>query len=530
MSILEELKAKCPSLEMVQLREPLKGLGCSDQGFESHAYVELDLTMQTSAGAVRVPGKRKCYIVAEGDELLISDQTLRLVGINIDRILAETAQRMACEEGDLEETESECPRLRRRSIVMLRTTRLGLPKPKTALAAMVQEACDAGFPADLASRLGQALTKHDIWRLKFNGSDPPAKVEPLKVTQREGCEPYRCKGRPHNPLETRFLTLFGKELLDAGVIRHNQQSQWCSPVNPVIKPEGRRMLKAADKWTDDEVLKYYRLTNDYRMVNARTIPKAGTMPFQSTITQHLRGKKALGTFDMTKCFWQFPLDPSSQDMLSFMLNGWRALRSSYKRRLLRAAANKHLLVWIDDILVYADDPDEYTAVLDKFFDLVHKYGFKLSPTKTELYTKQVKWCGRYLSEAGVKQDPERIEALCAIPEPTNAGDLQQFICATNWLREFITEYAQTIDPLQRCLTRALEGKSKKKRIASGIQIALTDDERQAFDAVKAKLRAAVELAHPLDDATMCLFTDASDTGWSIIVTQVLAFNVDVPIQ
>ncbi|KAH9171026.1 hypothetical protein AeNC1_017775, partial [Aphanomyces euteiches] len=111
--------------------------------------------------------------------------------------------------------------------------------------------------------------------------------------------------------------------------------------------------------------------------------------------------------------------------------------------------NKHLLVWIDDILVYADDPDEYTAVLDKFFDLMHKYGFKLSPTKTKLYAKQVKWCGRYLSEAGVKQDPERIEALCAIPEPTNAGDLQQFICATNWLRESITEYAQTIDPLQR---------------------------------------------------------------------------------
>ncbi|KAF0729042.1 hypothetical protein Ae201684P_003654 [Aphanomyces euteiches] len=176
--------------------------------------------------------------------------------------------------------------------------------------------------------------------------------------------------------------------------------------------------------------------------------------------------------------------------------------------------NKHLLVWIDDILVYADDPDEYTAVLDKFFDLVHKYGFKLSPTKTKLYTKQVKWCGRYLSEAGVKQDPERIEALCAIPGPTNAGDLQQFICATNWLRESITEYAQTINPLQRCRV----GHSDRP------------DERRAFDAVKAKLRAAVELAHPLDDATMCLFTDASDTGWSIIVTQVLAFNVDVPIQ
>ncbi|KAH9147018.1 hypothetical protein AeNC1_019451, partial [Aphanomyces euteiches] len=109
--------------------------------------------------------------------------------------------------------------------------------------------------------------------------------------------------------------------------------------------------------------------------------------------------------------------------------------------------NKQLLVGIDDILVYANDPEEYTKVLDQFFDLVSQYGFKLCPTKTKLYTKQVKWCGRYLSESGVKQDPERIQALCAIPVPTNAGEQQQFICATNWLRESITEYAQTVHPL-----------------------------------------------------------------------------------
>ncbi|KAH9122127.1 hypothetical protein AeMF1_006462, partial [Aphanomyces euteiches] len=193
-----------------------------------------------------------------------------------------------------------------------------------------------------------------------------------------------------------------------------------------MKPDGRRMLKSVDKWTDEEVLKYYRLTNDYRMVNARAIPKAGTMPFQSTITQNLRGKKAMGTFNMPKCFWQFALDPTGQDMLSFMLNGWvmtpnRVMQGHVDSALYVQSTseacyapliNKQLLVGIDDILVYANDPEEYTKVLDQFFDLVSQYGFKLCPTKTKLYTKQVKWCGRYLSESGVKQDPERIQALC----------------------------------------------------------------------------------------------------------------------
>ncbi|CAK4646398.1 unnamed protein product, partial [Aphanomyces euteiches] len=112
-SILDDLLVKCPDLEVVQLGEPLKGIGCNDQGTEAKAYVELDLTMQTPAGAVRVPGRRKCYVVEEGDELLVSDQTLRLVGINIDRLLAETAQCMTNEDDDLEEIDLEPPRLRR---------------------------------------------------------------------------------------------------------------------------------------------------------------------------------------------------------------------------------------------------------------------------------------------------------------------------------------------------------------------------------------------------------------------------------
>ncbi|RHZ16755.1 hypothetical protein DYB26_013750, partial [Aphanomyces astaci] len=56
-------------------------------------------------------------------------------------------------------------------------------------------------------------------------------------------------------------------LLDAGVIKSNQQSAWCSPVNPVLKPDGRKSLKSADKWSDDDVLKNYWLINDYRVVN-----------------------------------------------------------------------------------------------------------------------------------------------------------------------------------------------------------------------------------------------------------------------
>ncbi|KAH9088226.1 hypothetical protein LEN26_019606 [Aphanomyces euteiches] len=268
------------------------------------------------------------------------------------------------------------------------------------------------------------------------------------------------------------------------------------------------------------------------------------MPFQATITQHLKGMRAMGVFDLPKCFWQFPLHEDSREMLSFMLNGWvytpdRVMQGHVDSALYVQATSeecyaslllKHLLVWIDDILVYAKDPEDYIQVLREFFGLVDRYGFKLSPSKTVLFTSEVKWCGRILSGDGVRQDPARIEQLCAIPYPTNAGDLQQFICAVNWIRESITEYAMTVEPLQQALNTALEGKAKKKRIASGIKIELTQEEKAAFDAVKSKMRTAVDLLHPRADATLCLFTDASDQGWSIIVTQVDKFDDELPIQ
>ncbi|ETV70211.1 hypothetical protein H257_14243 [Aphanomyces astaci] len=173
------------------------------------------------------------------------------------------------EGGDALTEQSHCSTLR------IKASMVQMPEAKDAVEAALQDL------------INEAINN-------FNLSDPPA-VKPLKVTPKDGCVPYRCKGQKHNLLEESFLYLFAKELYDAGVIKRNQQSPWCSPVNPP--------LKIADQWTDDDVLKNYRLTNDYRVVNSMTKPKAGTMPFQATIFQNLREMKAMGVFDLPKYFW-----------------------------------------------------------------------------------------------------------------------------------------------------------------------------------------------------------------------------------
>ncbi|KAF0746463.1 hypothetical protein AaE_008115 [Aphanomyces astaci] len=187
-------------------------------------------------------------------------------------------------------------------------------------------------------------------------------------------------------------------------------------------------------------------------------------------------------------------------------------------------------VVIDYILVWTNTLEEYLAVLEELFAICVRHRLRLNPRKSTLLCKEIKWLCRIIDGHGVRQDPERLSSLCKIPCPTTAGQLQQIICAVNWIRDSLIDFAQDVDPLQKKLTDALAGKRRQKRTAASIEIELSHDERASWDKVKELMVAAVQLHHPDERATMCLFTDASQEGWSIMVTQIQAFDEAKPIH
>ncbi|ETV77169.1 hypothetical protein H257_09055 [Aphanomyces astaci] len=242
-----------------------------------------------------------------------------------------------------------------------------------------------------------------------------------------------------------------------------------------MKLEGKKLVKTSDKWRIEELLQYFRLTIDYRIINSQTIPLAGAMPFQFLVLENVRGAK----YDHTKGFWQLPLEKYSQELLSFML-GYRIMTPTrvmqghcdsalfFQNTMVECFKDllyKNVLIWFDDILVWANTIDEYVSVMRAVFDVCIKFRLQsLTPTE--------------------RRNPTRIQALCKFPYPTDAGQLQQFICTVNWIRDSLIGFAHTIDRLQKRLTEAL----------------------------------------------MCLFTDASAYGWSIVVIQVHDYGDDIPIQ
>ncbi|OWZ00224.1 Retroelement [Phytophthora megakarya] len=90
-----------------------------------------------------------------------------------------------------------------------------------------------------------------------------------------------------------------------------------------------------------------------------------------------------------------------------------------------------IVIWIDDLLVFADDIDDYVVKLEEFFDLVAAYGLNLSAKTSSIYQQSVKWCGRIINNDGDSHDPARVDVLRSMSYPETAGLLQQFLCAAN---------------------------------------------------------------------------------------------------
>ena len=497
------------------LKSPVDSRAVGGQILTSTESVDVFVTLETAAGPVRCQD-RKRFVIVESDEeeLIIGKEMLSELGINVDQQL----EMLASQSREDEDPWNDDPPV------------VGNHVPddvKIALEELIGQARSNGFPQELEDRLRALVVKHDIWRLTL-GNDPPANVPPLKLRLKPEAQPYKCHARRYSPEKSTFLETFNAQLVELGLVRANKTSRWACPAVPVRKPRSNE----------------FRQTNDYRPVNAMTEAIVGVMPNLTVALERCSGKKCFAMFDLVKGFWQLPLDPESQEILSYMTDKavYTPLRvpqgccdaalhfQATLEDVLHDLLYEYLLVWIDDILAFASTPVELLDALEGMLQRINDHGLKLNPRKCQLFLTQVKWCGRVIDADGVRHDQERIDALCAIPVPATAAELQQFLCASNWMRESLPNYARTVDPLQRCLDQALQGSQKTKRAAAGISIQLTPDQVSCFSRVKEMLQQSATLAFPDPAKDLCLLTDASDLGWGLVVTQVADWSPDIPIE
>ncbi|GMF37865.1 unnamed protein product [Phytophthora fragariaefolia] len=355
----------------------------------------------------------------------------------------------------------------------------------------------------------------DVWRARL-GADGPARVRPYRVKLKPDAIPFRCKPRRYPPQQSDFLRSHVAELQQFGLVSLNNASRWSCAAVPVRKAG----LKDA-----------FQLTTDYRPVNRMTVPIAAAVPNLAVVTGRVRGAQAIAKFDMFKGFWQLPLAEDSQEIFSINTDEgvYTPTRvpqgavdsamhfQSTMQEVFGDMMNHNLLVYVDDVVLYAPTHDESLAVLEKFFRRLRESKLKLNVSKSELYAQAVTWCGKIVDGSGVMHDPSRLNALQTLPLSTNAGALQHFLCAANWLRDSIVDYGRAVAPRQEKFDEVMTGHNRKKRHVVSVAVTWTSAAEQAYKAFLDRIASFATLSFPDDNPTVCLSTDASDRGWAVIV-------------
>ena len=110
----------------------------------------------------------------------------------------------------------------------------------------------------------------------------------------------------------------------------------------------------------------------------------------------------------------------------------------------------------DDITIHVCTEAEHDAHLWKLMEVAWKYHLVFNPKKTQVKAPMVKFFGCLYDESVVHPDPEKVDAVHALPTPTNITEVQEFLGMVTYLSPFISGLSTLTAPLCELLKKDAE--------------------------------------------------------------------------
>ena len=194
-----------------------------------------------------------------------------------------------------------------------------------------------------------------------------------------------------------------KLMLDAGVIQPSN-SPWYNAVVLVRKKD--RSL---------------RFCIDFRKLNSLTVKDSHPLPHICETLESLAGAAHFLMFDMNSGFWQVPMDEESKQYTAFTLGSmglYKCERMPFGlcntpptfQRLMQNCLGKlnltYCLIYLDDVIVFSDMPEEHLRRMRVVFDHLCEHGLKLKLSKCDVFKSEI----NYLA-------PEKLGIHCSVSTP-----------------------------------------------------------------------------------------------------------------
>ena len=269
-----------------------------------------------------------------------------------------------------------------------------------------------------------------------------------------------------------------------------------------------------------------RLCVDYRGLNKVTIKNRHPLPLISETLDRLYGAKRFTKLDLKDAYHRLRIKKGDEWktafrtryghfeylVMPFGLTNAPATFQAYINKSLAGLLDHFCVVYLDDILIYSDDPEKHLDHVRQVLDRLRQYRLYANPKKCEFFTTQVEFLGFIVSTDGVTMDQSRVDTIQSWPKPVNFHDVQVFLGFVNFYRRFIHRYSQIATPL----TNLLQG--SKDGVKSG-PFVWPDDAERAFRQLLAAFTDVPILRHFDPERKIRVETDASNFAIAGILSQ-----------
>ena len=232
-------------------------------------------------------------------------------------------------------------------------------------------------------------------------------------------------------------------------------------------------------------------------------------------------KKYKSTIDSMYAYAHTPIDEetikltgfSSGDKLYTFIRGFYGLKglpifftkqmSTFFRSLID---KRSALVYIDDILLLADEKQEMFELIKELHKIATKGNIKLAPEKSFYMLLKVKFLGHEMGNNTIKSIPSKIEAIKRITSPKEKKDVMQFLGSVNFFSKIIGKLHIDLKPLYTLLhdDGNFQWTSKLEKV---------------FQDVKNKMTTETELSIPYTKHPFFITVDASLVGLGAVLFQ-----------
>ena len=323
------------------------------------------------------------------------------------------------------------------------------------------------------------------------------------------------KQRPYrlNLLKRQIVNDEIDKMIQLGVITPSQ-SPWGSPITLVNKKDNS-----------------IRFCVDYRRLNSITQKDAYPVPLIQDIFDTLQGATVFTTLDLRSGYWQVDVAKEDRPKTAFVCHrglfefcrlpfGLTNAPAQFQR-IMNGILHKHLgqraMVYLDDVVIFSRSTEDHVKDVKAVLETIHEAGLTLKKTKCTFGARKVELLGYTVSDKGISQQVDKVEAIRDMTPPADLKALQRFLGMTGYYRQTIHNYADKAEPLVR-LTK------------KGTPFVWGPEQQEAFQGLKQEMTSDRVMAHPNIKKPYKLYTDASNYAIGAILAQEDAKGVERPIH